>query len=107
MIVNKIEKSFLNDEKKYDLLGQLVERSMMYEYDSISGKVKLSPNTVIKAHEAVYLDSTSKLYKNNQEATVHNLYSALLEQNKDGYRKDILNVFEKSYLAGQLLNLTN
>jgi hypothetical protein len=97
----------LSDDKKYDLLGQLIEKSMMYEYDSISGKVKLSPNNVIKAHEAVYLDTTSKLYKDNQEATVYDFYSALLDQNKDGYRKDILNVFEKSYLAGQLLNLTN
>ena len=51
--------------------------------------------------------STWELYKDNQEATVYDFYSALLDQNKDGYRKDILNVFEKSYLAGQLLNLTN
>ena len=107
IIVEKLSKTFLSDDKKYDLLGQLVEKSMMYEYDSISGKVKLSPNNVIKAHEAVYLDTTSKLYKDNQEATVYDFYSALLDQNKDGYRKDILNVFEKSYLAGQLLNLTN
>lgn len=106
MFLTKMKNTFLSDENKYDLLGQLVEKSMLYEYNSISGKVKLSPNTIIKAHESVYLDSTSKLYKKDQEATVYDLFTAFLTVIKDGYKKDPINVFEKSRLAEQILNIT-
>lgn len=103
IIVEKMQKTFLNNDCKHELLGKLIEKSMLFEFDSISGKVKLSPNNVIKAHENIYMDSTSKLYKKDQEASVYDLYVALLEQIKDGYKKDIVNVFEKSCLIKNLL----
>lgn len=103
--VAKMRKTFLDDKQKYDLLGKLVEKSMLFENDSISGKVKLSPTTVIKAHEMIYLDSTSKLYKKDQEATVCDLYTAFLTVIRDGYKKDPVNIFEKSILAAQILNI--
>jgi hypothetical protein len=103
MITSKMKNIFLADESKHDLLGRLVEKSMLFEYESISGKVKLSPASIIKSYENIYLDSTSKLYKKDQEANVYELYVALLEQIKDGYKKDIVNVFEKSCLIKNLL----
>lgn len=103
MITHKMKKIFVADDKKHELLGQLIEKSMLFEHDSISGKVKLSPASVIKAYENIYLDSTSKTYKKDQEASVYDLYVALLEQIKDGYKKDIVNVFEKSCLTKNLL----
>ena len=103
IIIEKMQKTFLNNDCKHELLGKLIEKSMLFEFDSVSGKVKLSPNNVIKAHENIYMDSTSKLYKKDQEASVYDLYVALLEQIKDGYKKDIVNVFEKSCLIKNLL----
>lgn len=103
MIISKMKKIFISDENKHELLGKLIEKSMLFEFDSISGKVKLSSASVIKAYENIYLDSTSKSYKKDQEANVYDLYVALLEQIKDGYKKDIVNVFEKSCLIKNLL----
>lgn len=107
VIISKMKKTFLSDESKYDLLGKLIEKSMLYEYNSISGKVKLSPNTVIKAHESVYLDSTSKLYCKDQESTVYNFYVALLDEIKEASRKDIINSFEKNFLVYNLIQCTD
>lgn len=101
--VSKMKKTFISDDKKHMLLGELIEKSILFEKDSVSGKVKLSPNSVIKAFESIYIDATSKLYKKDQEATIYDLYVALLEQMKDSYRKDIVNVFEKSLLVKQLI----
>lgn len=105
LIISKIKKQFLDENEKYDFLGKLVEKSMLYEKDSITGKVKLSPNLINKVHESIYLDSTSKLYRKDQEVVLYDLYIALLEQIKDGYKKDIINIFEKSILAAQILNI--
>lgn len=105
LMVDKMKKNFLSEESKHDLLGKLIEKSMLYEYSSISGKVKLSPNTVIKAYEAVYMDSTSKFFKKDEEATMYDLYISFLEQNREGYSKDPVNPFEKSFLVAELLNI--
>ena len=105
MVLSNIKKKFVDDEFKYDFLGKLLEKSILFEYNSISGKVKLSPSVVIKMHENIYLDSTSKSYKKDQEATVFDLYSEILTVIKDGYKRDPINVFEKSLLAAQILNI--
>ena len=103
LVIEKMKKTFLDDDTKYDLLGKLIEKSMLFEKESVTGKVKLSPTTIIKAHESIYMDATSKLYKKDQEPTVYDLYVALLEQVKDGYKKDMINIFEKSCLTKNLL----
>lgn len=102
LMVEKMSKTFISDENRFDYIGKLLNRSQLYEYSSISGKVKLSPNIVVKANELVYIDATSKLYKKDQEATMYDVYMAFLNEIAET-KKDPINVWEKSYLAAQII----
>lgn len=105
MLVKKMQNTFISDNDKFDFMGKLLNKSQLYEYSGITGKVKLSPNVVVKANEAIYIDSTSKAYKSNQEASLYDVYTVILEENRDGQKKDLVNIWEKCYLASQLIGI--
>ena len=105
VLLDKMQKSFIGEDDKYDYIGQLLTRSQMYEYNSITGKTKLSPNVIVKTNELVYIDSTSKSYKSNQEASLYDFYMVMLDENKDGSKKDFIHSWEKAYLTGQLIGI--
>lgn len=66
-IVKKMKSTFLDSDKRHSLLGELIEKSMLYEYNNIGGKTKLSPSLVTKAYESVYMDSSSNFYVGDTE----------------------------------------
>ena len=68
-IVKKMKSVFLDSDKRHSFLGELIEKSMLYEYNNIGGKTKLSPSLVIKAYESVYMDSSSNFYVGDTEET--------------------------------------
>jgi len=109
LISKKMQNTFLDDDNRHQLLGELIEKSMLYEHVHIGGKVKLSTSMVIKAFENVYMNSTSNTYKKeSEECSVWNYYTAFTELVKDASTKDIINNFEKTILCGQLFqNLIN
>lgn len=97
-IVKKMKSTFLDSDKRHSLLGELVEKSMLYEYNNIGGKTKLSPSLIIKAYESVYMDSSSNFYVGDtEESSVWNYFSAFTDILKDD-KKDI-NFFEKNHLV--------
>lgn len=104
-VIDKMKKTFIDDDKKYSIVGELIEKTMLFEYNTIGGKVKLSPNMIIKSYESIYVDATSKYYKSNQECSIYDLYCTLADQITDGSKKDLMNVFEKTILIGDLFNL--
>lgn len=100
----KSENLVKSSETKQESLGNLIERSMLYEYKTKAGKTKLSPIVVLKAYENVYLNSSSKYYvSSNEECSLFNMYNAFssLVQQDD---KDILSQWEKLALCSQILN---
>lgn len=97
-IVKKMKSIFLDSDKRHSFLGELIEKSMLYEYNNIGGKTKLSPSLVIKAYESVYMDSSSNFYVGDtEESSVWNYFSAFADILKDD-KKDI-NFFEKNHLV--------
>ena len=97
-IVKKMKSTFLDSDKRHSLLGELIEKSMLYEYNNIGGKTKLSPSLVTKAYESVYMDSSSNFYVGDtEESNVWNYFSAFTDILKDD-KKDI-NFFEKNHLV--------
>lgn len=107
---NKLEmmsNTFVSSEEKdnHEFLGQLIDKSLLYEYKTAGGKVKLSSAEVIKAFESIYHDTSSKYYLSNQECSIVHYYDALSAQVTNG--KDIINRFEKTILISMLFNLTN
>ena len=103
----KMQNTFLDDNNKHALLGEMIEKSMLYEYIHIGGKVKISSAMVVKAFENVYMNSSSNTYKKEtEEGTVWNYYTAFTELVKDASTKDIINNFEKTILCGLLFSNT-
>lgn len=102
-IIQQMKHSFLETEEKHKTLGELIEKAMLYEYNNIGGKTKLSPNMVIKAYECVYMDSFSKYYVGKTEqSSVWNYFSAFTDLIDD--KKDLINFFEKNHLVYLLFN---
>lgn len=109
LISKKMQNTFLDDNDRHKLLGEMIEKSMLCEHIHIGGKVKLSSTMVVKAFENVYMNSSSNTYKKeSEECSVWNYYSAFTELVKDASTKDIINNFEKTILCGQLFeNILN
>jgi preprotein translocase subunit Sec61beta len=85
-------------------LGSMIENSLLLYFNSKNGKIKIKPQTVIKAHENVYLDSSSRNYvPDTEECSLFNYLDALSTLvTQDS--KDIINRFEKCALCVQILN---
>ena len=93
-----------NIEDVHKLLGKLINRSLLYEYRNVGGKVKISPSDVIKAFEDVYHNNSSHYYvQPTVEGSLHNYYGAFCSQITNS--KDIINRFEKTILVGMLFDL--
>ena len=91
-------------EDVHKLLGKLINRSLLYEYRNVGGKVKISPSDVIKAFEDVYHNNSSHYYVQPAvEGSLHNYYGAFCSQITNS--KDIINRFEKTILVGMLFDL--
>ena len=91
-------------EDVHKLLGKLINRSLLYEYRNVGGKVKISPSDVIKAFEDVYHNNNSHYYiQPAVEGSLHNYYGAFCSQITNS--KDIINRFEKTILVGMLFDL--
>ena len=101
-----MKNTFISADPKdiHELLGKLVNRSLLYEYRNVGGKIKLSSSDVIKAFEDVYHNHSSHYYvQPNVEGSLHNYYGAFCSQITNS--KDIINRFEKTILVGMLFDL--
>lgn len=101
----KIKTEFFSSdvEEKHERLGDLVEKSMLYEFNGKGGKIKLSPPLILKAFQNVYMNSSSKYYvKDTEECSLFAYADAILTLITD--EKDIINPFEKGYLCLQLFD---
>lgn len=105
--LKKMKNSFLSSklEDRQELLGKMIEKCLLYEYNNISGKIKLSPNIVIKAYENVYLNNSSPYYIKEGECSIFNYYNAFTELIRDSNKKDLMTGYEKTFLVGELFNL--
>ena len=98
-----IKNNFISQDNLNELLGSLINKALLYERNDIGGKVKLSPNDIIKAYNDVVNKPTSNYYvSSSTEGSLHNMYSSVCSQITQG--KDIINRFEKTILVGMLFD---
>ena len=101
--IKSIKNNFISTDHLNELLGELINKTLLYEYNSIGGKIKLSTNDIIKAYDDVVNKPTSNYYVSaTTEGSYHNMYSSICNQITQG--KDIVNRFEKTLLVGMLFN---
>lgn len=106
--LKKMKNTFLSSkiEDKQQLLGSMIEKALLYENVNAAGKVKLSPNMVVKAYENVYYNTDSPYYvKDSEECSVFNYYNAFTELIRDANKKDLMTGYEKTLLVSQLFNI--
>lgn len=91
-------------ETRQQKLGDFIERSVLYEYNTKAGKTKLAPAMVLKAYQNIFLDSRSKHFvPQTKECSLYEMYdafSSLITEDD----KDILTRWEKVALCSQILN---
>ena len=67
-------------EEKHTILGDLIEKSMLYEFRGKGGKVKLSSPMILKAFQNVYMNVSSKYYiKDTEQCTFWNAFRIIGE----------------------------
>ena len=104
--LEKSKRTFISLEEKdnHELLGRLLERSLLYEYKTIGGKIKLSPNSVVKTYESIFHNPSSKYYLGEtKDCSLFHYQNALCSFITDD--KDIINRFEKTLLVEMLFDL--
>lgn len=106
--IKKMKSNYLSDDLDdvHKMLGKLINRSMLYDLNVLNGKVKISPNDVVKAFDAMYMNMASPYYIDTAGAdscSTLRYYNALNAQLNDG--KDIINRFEKNILVGMLFEI--
>ena len=89
-------------KNRQQLLGELIENSMLFEINNKGGKIKIAPQMVLKAFQNVYMDSSSRNYVTDQEECTKlnylDAFSSLITEDD----KDIVNRFEKNLLVYQM-----
>lgn len=108
IIINKLKNVFLHGfaDERQQKLGELIEKSMLYETVNRGGKIKIAPAMVLKAYESVYMNSSSRNYvSSSEESSVFNYidaFSSLITEDT----KDIVNRFEKNLLIYNMFTET-
>lgn len=87
-------------------LGMWVRNALHYEQTSeISGKVKVSTSSIIKAYKYLYENEKSRYFIKKDEVTnMLNVYGALTQVITDD-KKDIINKCEKTLLVKDILGI--
>lgn len=98
--MRKLKSTFLPTDKKQNFLGELIDKTLVFENKTVNGKVKLASSDIIKAYESIYSDSSSPYYANG-ECTMFNYYDAVCAQ----ITKDFVNRFEKTMLINNLFGI--
>jgi len=96
--LDKLHGTYISDDPViiHELLGKFIDRTLLYDYKYIGGKVKLSTNNIINAYQTTFSDLTKPI--NNWL-----LYTNICNEINDN--KDITNIFEKTLLVGMLFDL--
>lgn len=103
--MSNIEVEYNNDSIN-EMLGDWIRKTMHYSVNNESGKIKLSPSTAISAYKLLYEDDKSPYFiTENTSTDLFNIYNAFTQVITDSTRKDIMGMFEKTLLIGNILNI--
>lgn len=104
--LKSIKNTFINPKNLVPMLGELIQKSLLYEYQGITSKVQIASKDIIKAFRLVTMKPTSNYYVDSTtEGSLHNFYSAVCSQVTEG--KDIIYRFEKTILIGMIFGIIN
>ena len=102
-----LEMEFKCDEYNInESLGKWIRNCINYSYDNHYGKVKIACSTPIDAYKALFEKEDSDYFIGDELVTpMYNIYNAFTQMITDSRKKDSFNVFEKTLLLKDILDI--
>ena len=95
-----------SDQNINESLGKWVRNCINYSFDNHYGKVKIACSTPIDAYKALFEKEDSEYYAGtNLEIPMYQVYNAFTQELTDGMKKDPFNIFEKTLLIKDILDI--
>lgn len=104
LVYNKFTTTILSTKEtnRYYRLGMFIEKCHFLCWkNDIGSNVKLSPASMIKAYENMYINHNSNFYVGDKDSTALNMYKAIASMVAEDH-KDISNKVEKTLLINML-----
>lgn len=88
-------------------LGRWIRNCINYSFDNHYGKAKLAVSTPIDAYKSLFEKEDSEYYAglNSGNISMYQVYNAFTQELTDGMKKDPFNIFEKTLLLKDILNI--
>ena len=88
-------------------LGKWIRNCINYSFDNHYGKAKLAVSTPIDAYKALFEKEDSDYYIgiDNGNTSMYQVYNAFTNVLTDGMKKDPFNIFEKTVLLKDILDI--
>lgn len=88
-------------------LGKWIRNCIRYSYDNHYGKVKVACSTPIDAYKLLFEKEDSDYFSGNSDSAIsmYKVYNAFTQVLTDGMKKDPFNIFEKTLLIKDILDL--
>jgi hypothetical protein len=102
-VINSLNNANISKSDAFRVIGKMITLNYYAFMSSDFGKVKLSKSTPNEAYEELYLNAESKFYSEDDTISYFDfleVYNSLIADDN----KDIVNKFEKSAIALQLVN---
>ena len=95
-----------NSQNINESLGKWIRHCIQYSYDNHYNKVKVACSTPIDAYKLLFEKEDSDYYIGKEQNTnVYNIYNAFTQVLTDGMKKDSFNIFEKTLLIKDILDI--
>ena len=88
-------------------LGKWIRNCINYNFDNHYGKAKLAVSTPIDAYKSLFEKDDSEYYAgiDSGDISMYQVYNAFTQVLTDGMKKDPFNIFEKTLLLKDILDL--
>ena len=88
-------------------LGRWIRNCIHYSYDNHYGKVKVACSTPIDAYKLLFEKEDSDYFAGNSDSPIsmYQVYNAFTQILTDGMKKDPFNIFEKTLLIKDILDV--
>ena len=88
-------------------LGRWVRNCINYSFDNHYGKAKLAVSTPIDAYKSLFEKEDSEYYAgiDSGDISMYQVYNAFTQVLTDGMKKDPFNIFEKTLLLKDILDI--
>jgi len=88
-------------------LGRWIRNCINYNFDNHYGKIKLAVSTPIDAYKLLFEKEESDYYTgiNSENISMYQVYNAFTQVLTDGMKKDPFNIFEKTLLLKDILDI--